>query len=300
MPAQSRWLLPARISCAHSIIDRRAPTASTRYLAASVAQIGWNCRSGLCGPRDHAGRLPPSSGTGRGDLAPDRHPHRVGRPPIRGVPLPRPVPVRRPVGRSRHHPQRELPRADPRRRRGGEGRVGLRIDDARQRVGISRRIPRRRSRRDEGARRRAPAADGVVRRTRASDRPLPGARARVSARRGRRVRRTRAPVAHPEALHARRRQRVRRRDPRCLRQGVRRELLRDLRPVVHAARPVRRSRRRVQGGVPRSLRTVDAACDDTGLSFDRRERSAGGRRRPDAHQRWVARDASKSGSRETG
>ena len=41
--------------------------------------------------------------------------------------------------------------------------------------------------------------------------------------------------AHSQAVHARRRQRVRRGDSRRVRQGVRRELLRDVRPVVHDA-----------------------------------------------------------------
>ncbi len=238
--------------------------------------------------------------SGSGRLASDGHPHRLGRSPVRRVPLPRAVPVRRPVGRSRHDPQRQLPCAHSRRRRGGEGRVGLRVDDARQRVGVSRRVPRRGSRSHEGAGRRAPAADGRVRRTRSSDRPLPSARARVSARRGGRVHHARAPGAHPEALHARRRQRLRCGDSRRLRQGVRRERLRDLRSVVHDARSVGGPRCCVQGGVPRSIRAVCAACDDAPLPFDWGQRSAGGCGRPDADQRWLARDASKSGSRETG
>ena len=57
-------------------------------------------------------------------LPPDRHPHRLGRPPVRGVPLSGAVPVRRTIGRSRDDPQRELPRAHDGRCDGGKTRGG--------------------------------------------------------------------------------------------------------------------------------------------------------------------------------
>ena len=63
------------------------------------------------------------------------------------------------------------------------------------------------------------------------------------------------PVADPQALHAGGRQRVRRRHPRRLRQGVRRELLRDVRPAVHDAATCRTiSAPAFKGEYPRSLR----------------------------------------------
>ncbi len=130
-----------------------------------------------------------------------------------------------------------------------------------------------------------------LRRARPSDRSLSCARARVPARCRRGLVGARARRAHPQAVHARRRQRVRRGDSRRLRQGVRRQQLRDLRLVVHDARPVARPRAGVQGRVPRSLRPGRAARDDPGLSFGRRERSARGGRRPDADRRRAAEDA---------
>ena len=77
-------------------------------------------------------------------------------------------------------------------------------------------------------------AHGGCDETRPSHRSVPRARARVPRAAAADVSaRARAAGADPQALHARRRQRVRRRHPRRVRQGVRRELLRDLRPVVH-------------------------------------------------------------------
>ena len=78
------------------------------------------------------------------------------------------------------------------------------------------------------------------------------AAADVSARAG-------AAGADPEALHAGRRQRLRRGPPRRLRQGPRPQLLRHLRPGVHEPRSVGRSRPGVQGRISRSLRPVGAA-----------------------------------------
>ena len=97
-----------------------------------------------------AGLFAPS-GPGAHRSAPHRHAHRRGPSHLRGVPLSGALSVRRAVGRSRHPPQRHLPRAHQRRPRG----VGLRVDDAGQRLGVSRRLAGCRARRDEGAGRRA-------------------------------------------------------------------------------------------------------------------------------------------------
>ena len=209
---------PARISFAHSIIDRRASTARSRYLSPSVTQSSGRR---LRGPDPAARGLPRQRLTSRHRHAPHRHSHRLGRPPVRGVSLPRAVPVRRTIGRSGDGPQRQLPRADNRRERC----VGLRVDDARQRLGVSRRAARARSGGDESPGRRAAARDGGLRRAWPSHRSLSRARARISARRRHGFWCSDPPDANSEAVHARRRERVRRRDSRRVRQGVRRQRL---------------------------------------------------------------------------
>ena len=109
-------------------------------------------------------------------------------------------------------------------RRGRQGGVGLRLDDARQRVGVSRRRAGRRPRRDEGAGRRAAAGDGGVRRARPSDRSLPRARARVPPRRrGGLVEPARSPSPIPKLCTLVVASAFDAGDSRRLRQGVRRE-----------------------------------------------------------------------------
>ena len=130
----------------------------------------------------------------------------------------------------------ELPGAHRRRPRG----LGLRVDDARQRVGVSRGLAGRRPRRDEGACRRAARRHRRLRRDGPSDRSLPRARAGVSARRGRRCRAAQAlPTPIPKlctlvvasafdaALHD------------AYGKAFGAEQLRDLRPRVHEPRSVR-------------------------------------------------------------
>ena len=60
------------------------------------------------------------------------------------------------------------------------------------------------------------------------------------------------------------------------------------RTAVHEARPVARSRRRVQGRVPRSLRALDTASEHPRLPFGRSQRSVGGGRRSQANRRRAA------------
>ena len=93
----------------HSIIDRRvsdmpAPVISRRALLRAAGAV---CAAPILPLAACRSNSAPAVIV----LAPHRHPHRLGRPPVRGVPLPRAVPVRRPLGRSRDDPQRQLPRA---------------------------------------------------------------------------------------------------------------------------------------------------------------------------------------------
>ena len=199
-----------------------------------------------------------------------RHWHRRGDPPVRGLQVPGALSVRRSNGRQRDADQRQLPGENGRR----EGSVGLRVDDAGKRLGVSGGVPGRWAGRHEGAGRRVEPDHRGLSREGASRRSVSRARNTVSARRRGAVERARTVGSDSEALHARRRQCVRRRDSRRLRQGVRRELLRDLRSVVHDPRPVARSRPRVQGGVSRSVRPGHASCEHAGVPFRRRQRSA--------------------------
>ena len=112
---------------------------------------------------------------GRPRVAPARCPDCRGPAHVRGASLPRAVPVRRAHRRPRHHPERQLPCPDRRR----HGRLGLRVDAAGERLGVSRGALRRQPRRDDVARRRAAPAHRRVRRQRPSDRPVPRARARL-------------------------------------------------------------------------------------------------------------------------
>ncbi len=99
------------------------------------------------------------------------------------------------------------------------------------------------------------------------------------------------PVPDPEALRARRRQRVRRRPSRRVRQGVQDELLRHVRSVVRQPGSVRRSGLGVQGRVSRSLRAVGAAAGDARVSLGWGERSARGERRARADRRRASEHA---------
>ena len=208
--------------------------------------------------------------------APRRHPRRRRRSRLRGASLPDALPVRRSFGGSGHHPQCQLPGSH---RRGSRG-LGLRIDDARQRLGLSWRVARDRARRDDRARRRDVPRHGRMRRDRASHRSVPRARAGIPPLGRGGHTRARPARAHPEAVHARRRQRLRRRAARRVWQGVRGEQLRHVRIHVHAARSVARPRRGVHGRVPRSLRAGVAAAAHAGVPLRRRERSARVRGRP--------------------
>ncbi len=116
------------------------------------------------------------------------------------------------------------------RTNGGREVVWLRLDDARERLGVPGRFPGRRPRRDADARRPAARRHRGLRRQRASDRSVPGARTRVPARRRRRLARAVAADSDSQAVHAGGRERVRRGDPRRLRQSVRPERVRDLWP----------------------------------------------------------------------
>ncbi len=178
----------------------------------------------------------------------------------------------------------QLPRAHGQRTRG----VGFRVDAARQRVGVSGGPLRDRPWRDAGAGRRGPQADRRLRRGGASGRP--GTRARSSVCEGRQRAGAVEVAALPDtaARGAGRLERVRRGAPRRVRQGVRRQLVRDLRVEIHEPRSVTRSGQGVQGRVSRSLRAGASAADDAGVSFRRRERPAGTGRREDEAGRRAA------------
>ncbi len=221
---------------------------------------------------------------GRPRVAPARCPDRRGPAHVRGASLPRAVPVRRAHRRPRHDPERRPPCPDRRR----HGRLGLRVDAAGERLGVPGGALRRQPRRDDVARRRAAPAHRGVRRQRPSDRPVSRARARLRQGRGGHVARAAADRPDSEAVHAGGGERVRRRPPRCLRQGLRRQLLRDVRCRLHAPRPVARPRACLRGGVPRSLRAVGAAGTDAGLPFGRRQRPHRRRRRDGAARRRAA------------
>ena len=121
-----------------------AAERSTSYFAADAAA---SCVRGP-GPRvERAGRQPR---TCRDRGSPERYSDPGSPSRVRGLPVPRAVPVRRPIRRSGHAPERQVPRAHQRRPR----IVWLRLDDAGQRVGVSRAPPGRGARRDAGARRR--------------------------------------------------------------------------------------------------------------------------------------------------
>ena len=186
--------------------------------------------------------------------------------------------------------------------RTGDGRrgVGLRIDDARQRLGVSGGAARRRPRRDEGAgrraaRRRPPPA------TSAAIRSICFARSSrsICARAGRVSRRAALPTPIPKlctlvvasafdaAIH----------DAYGKAFGV--SATRPTAATFMTPRPVARPRRRVQGRVPRSLRAGRAARDDAGVPFGRRERSARGRATCARGSTTGCRTRSRSGFRAT-
>ena len=266
-----------------SLIIRLGGSTHGRNVAAGVAEGGERCPGavarGMCRFQELLVGI-----SSRHRAPPDRYSYCRGCARVRGVPLPDAVSVRRPYRGPRHAVERQLPCAHGR----GAGGLGLRVDDARERVGVSRRLAGGRPRRDGGARRGIADADRRVRRQRPSDRSVPRAGAGVSPRRGRRLARSRPAGPDSQALHAGRGEPLRRRRPRRLWQGVRAQLLRDLRPRVHEPRPLPRPGVGVQGGVPGSLHPGEAAGGDAGVPLGRRERSARSGRRADADRRRAA------------
>ena len=139
-------------------VDTPPPLARVRC-ACQYSAHAWTGRQGdqphltaraasRCVPRAPSPRRPRHS-----RVPPHRYPRRQRRSSLRGVSLPRALPVRRAHGRSRDDPQRQLPCADGRRPRG----LGIRVDDARQRLGLPRGAARRRARRHDRAGDRAAA-----------------------------------------------------------------------------------------------------------------------------------------------
>ena len=188
--------------------------------------------------------------SGRVRCPPDRHPYRRGPPRLRGLHLSRAVHVRRTLGLRRHAPERRRPGAHRKR----EGGLGLRVDAARQCLVVPQRAVRCLARSDAGAGRRSAPHHRRLHGAWASCRSGPCARSGVPARRGRGQPHPVAAGVDSEALHAGRREPVRCGASRRIRQGVRRQRLRDLHARVHERRLVARPRAGVQGRVSRSLR----------------------------------------------
>ena len=258
---------------------------------------GWTvaARTAHAGRRGSARRARPVRSESRSrdrGLPSHRHQDRRDRIPVRRVRLSESLPVRRAFGRSGDAAQRHLPGADGRRPRG----VGVRLDDAWKCVGLPGRVAGGRPRRDEGARGRSPRGDCRMPGARASHRSLPVTRARISARREGTVGGTQAAGSDSETLHAGRRQRVRRGNPRCLWESVRGELLRHVRPPLHDPRPVVRPRTTLCRRVPGPICAVISAWPDARIPLGRSKRCARSgrrsrpdRRRPAEHARGVDR-----------
>ena len=233
-----------------------------------------------------AGGLPPAARARRPRVAPDRRAHRRGPARLPAVPLPGPVHVRRAPGGRDHPAERALPAAHRRRPRGAR----LRIDDPGQRLGVPRRLARggaggaAGAGRSPGRRHPRPATSAGTRWI--SGMALEPAFARASAQLSRRAE---AAGADPAAGDAGGGQRLRRRHPRRLRQGVRAQRLPDLRRRFRHRRSVPPPGPRLPGRIPRSLPGARPPPHPARVPLDRRQRSAGGGRREAAAGRRAAR-----------